>query len=255
MTQDRKTWEKYWASKNAKGTSDHELDRGTASSNPEMERFSDEELLHFLSIERENWVFDAGCGTGRYISLLGKQASLIVGMDYSHLMIERCKERAKREGLSNCQILTGSVSAIGVSSDLFDRLICMSVFQYLDDEESDRALNELVRIGKNGAIIVFHVKNLCSIYLSTLYMAKKMKRMLSGNVKIENYRTLNWYKKQLSKHGIVVMDYNSVNKLNVDHMPAVINDRLQGLELFLYKRRIFRGFGSELKIKGRIVKN
>ena len=108
-------------------------------------------------------------------------------------MINRAKKRIMDEGIANAGLFRGDIATIGLKDDIFDKIICMSVMQYLSDKDCESALREIVRIGKDGAIIVMHIKNFSSIYLSTLYLAKKIKKIFTKNIQTDYYRSYIWY--------------------------------------------------------------
>ncbi len=130
----------------------------------------------------------------------------------------------------------------------------MSVFQYLGDAECEAAMKELVRVSKQNAIAVFHVKNLRSLYLTTLLIAKKLKRLIAKRVTIEYYRSYKWYERKFFESGIRIADYNSVNKFRLVVFPKFMLRRLRGFERKCYERRFLRKYGADFKIRAIINK-
>src|SRR5262249_32623791 len=118
------------------------------------------------------------------------------------------------------------------------------------------AFKEFARILTGDGVVILHVKNLSSIYLSTLRVAKRIKLLLGAHPRLEYVRSFRWYMKELDKSGYEILDYNSFNVCTVDFMPRTLVDFLQGIELRSRKNALFRsGFirrhGSDLKIKAR----
>jgi len=247
-------WREWWDSISDRIPSDHDLDRVSSVQDKEMEQITTQELLDFVSPEKHDTVFDAGCGTGLNISILHPKVKEIIGMDQSEKMIDRCKQRLIKENILNSRLMVGNVTNIGINSNTFDKILCMSVLHYLDEEECDKALKELVRISKKGTIIVFHVKNLSSLYLSTLNLAKTIKSLFSQNVIREHYRSYWWYEKKFNSLGIKILDYNSVNKFTIEFLPKFIFNKLRGIERKCYKNRFLRRFGADYKIKSTVIK-
>jgi ubiquinone/menaquinone biosynthesis C-methylase UbiE len=254
MSTNANFWRRWWDKRSRDAVSDYEADRVTSFRNKEMERHSEKEFLDFVNPKPTDFLFDAGCGTGIDVYRLSSRVGTIVAMDHSQGMIERAEKRLKRENMLNASFFTGSVSEIPLKDNSFDKIICMSVLQYLNDKECKAALNELVRISKHKSVIVFHVKNLFSLYLLTLYLAKKIKSLFSKKPVMEHYRPYWWYETRLSRLGGTILDYNSVNKFVVDFLPKFIFQKIQKLEFKCYKGRIFKRFGADYKIKAQIYK-
>ncbi|MGA1869157.1 MAG: class I SAM-dependent methyltransferase [bacterium] len=247
-------WRRWWNLQSNRISSDHDLDRISSIHDKEMEKFFEKEFLDFVDPTANDCVFDAGCGTGINLSKLSSRVEAVIGMDQSEGMITRCKKRIAKEKVFNVKLIIGDISLIGLKSNTFDKIICMSVLQYLNDEECEAALKELVRISKDGAIIVFHVKNLFSLYLSTLYLAKKIKSLFTKNLKPGNYRSYRWYEQRLSKLGAQTVDSSSSNIFLIDFLPKFLIYPLQRIERKYYKSNFFRKYGADYKIKAKVKK-
>jgi ubiquinone/menaquinone biosynthesis C-methylase UbiE len=247
-------WRRWWHSRSHDISSDCELDRITSFQDARTQELAEQQLLAFVNPKASDFVFDAGCGSGIDISRLSSRVRAIIGLDQAEGMIHRCKKRVVKENINNVGLMVGSVTDIGLKSNTFDKIICMSVLHYLNEEECDAAFKELVRISKDGAVIVFHVKNLSSLYLSTLGFAKKIKHLFTNNVIEEFYRTFKWYEVRLAELGVKIIDYDSVNKFVLDFLPKQMWHLLQEIEMSYYGNRFLRKYGADLKIKAQIEK-
>jgi ubiquinone/menaquinone biosynthesis C-methylase UbiE len=247
-------WKKYWDTRSQEGVSRHEVDRGRGLQDKEMEEIVERELLSFIDPNENECIFDAGCGTGINLNRLHSRVHGIVGMDYIQGMINHAKKRVDEEGLANVRLLRGDVAAVGLKDNLFDKIICMSVTQYLSDEDCESALKEMVRVGKDGAIVIMHIKNISSLYLSTLYIAKRVKNILKKDVEIDYYRSYKWYEKRLSSLGAVILDYNSYNIFLIDFLPKKFLFWLERFERKNYKSRFLRKYGADYFIKAQLLK-
>ncbi|HXM28646.1 MAG TPA: class I SAM-dependent methyltransferase [Chthoniobacterales bacterium] len=249
-------WEKFWDERSEKATSDYDFDHGCGSGG-EIEKLSEQELLTFIDPQRDDAIFDAGCGTGANILLLSPGVKEIVGMDYSRGATERCQRRIESNQLENAKVLRGSVTHVPLPDRSFDKVLCMSLLQYMDDTEVTCALTEFKRILRDDGVIILHLKNLASIYLATLWAVKRIKRLVRKQTKLEYYRSFSWYVKALRAFGFEIVDYNSFSLFMLDGMPKRFLLLLQKFELQNYNNAFFRlGFlrrhGSELKIKARL---
>jgi ubiquinone/menaquinone biosynthesis C-methylase UbiE len=255
----RSCWKQYWNEKNSSPASDYEVDRGTQPRDAEIERLSNEELLAFIAAEPSELVFDAGCGTGANILLLHPFARRIIAMDYSEAAVTRCQKRLALNGINNVEVFQGDITSIPLPDGAVDRVLCMSVLQYVDDAQLRAAFREFVRILKKDGTLVLHVKNLSSLYLSTLWLTKRLLLALGRDTKLEHFRTFRWYISELRRAGFRVSNYKSLNIVMLDRMPRKLLLWLQKFELshqdrFPFSSGFLRRHGSDLKIRAQLQK-
>jgi ubiquinone/menaquinone biosynthesis C-methylase UbiE len=253
-------WKKYWERQSEQCGSDFEFDRGITPRTGEIENSSNLELLNFIEPKPSETIFDAGCGSGSNILLLHTKVKRLIGMDYSRGALARCERRIISNRIENVKLIRGDLTSPPLRESSVDKILCMSVLQYLTDAEVRTSFVEFKRILKDRGIAILHVKNICSLYLSTLWAAKKAKAILGMKTKQEHVRSYRWYVKELESLGFEVLDYNSFNLLMIEGMPKRLLQFFQKLELKFYDRLPLRlGFlrrrGAELKIKVRIMKN
>ncbi len=257
---ERRDWKIYWEQRAEQALSDFEYDRGRSPQDRIIERLSDEELLSFIQPRAGDTILDAGCGSGVNIERLHSKVRCIVAMDYNKGSVERARERIRLGGIANAQVIQGNIADIPLPPCSIDKILCMSVLQYLDDGEVRRTFAEFRRILRPEGIVVLHVKNISSLYLSTLYLAKKVKSTFRRAVNMEYYRSYRWYFGTLRALGFTIVDYNSFNVLMVEGMPKRLEDFLRKYELsryssWLFRREFIRRHGSELKIKAKLIRS
>ena len=131
----------------------------------------------------------------------------------------------------NAYLCLASVTAVPLRDCSVIRVLCLSVLQYLDDEEVRRVFREFVRVLCPGGTIVLHVKNVSSLYWSTLWVAKKLKTLLGWNTQAYYLRSFRWYVNELTSLDCRLLDYKSFNLLMLDFMPKRLIYFLQKLEL------------------------
>jgi ubiquinone/menaquinone biosynthesis C-methylase UbiE len=255
----KSSWKHYWDEKNRSTVSDYQVDRGTRPRNAEIETLSNEELLGFIAAEPTDVVFDAGCGTGANILLLQPCVCRIIGMDYSEVAVARCKKRLALTNIRNVKVFQGNVTSIPLPDDSVDRVLCMSVLQYLDDAQLRAVFREFARILKKDGALVLHVKNLASLYLSTLWLAKHLLRVVGRDTKLEYFRTFRGYVGELRAAGFRVLNYRSLNVLILERMPRKLVLSLQKFELshqnhFPFSSGFLRRHGPDLKIRAQLQK-
>jgi ubiquinone/menaquinone biosynthesis C-methylase UbiE len=256
---DRKEqWKKFWEQKAQEEVSDFEYDHGRNPRKSEIEALSNEELVAFINPQSEQVLVDAGCGTGANIDLLHNRVRKIIALDYNQGAVERCKQRLAHNKISNVEVFQGSVTKLPAPDASVDTVICMSVFQYLSDGDVRDALCEFKRVLTPTGSVVLHVKNLTSLYLSTLVAAKKVKSLFQSSPRLEFFRPYSWYISELAACGYEVTHYNSFNLFMIDRMPTWLLSRLQAFE-FRHRHNAFfsnafiRRSGSDLKLKARLT--
>jgi ubiquinone/menaquinone biosynthesis C-methylase UbiE len=250
-------WKQYWDEQNRSAASDYEVDRQTQLRDEGIESLSNKESLAFIAAEPSELIFDAGCGTGANILLLHRFVRRIIGMDSSPAAITRCQKRFALDRIDNAEVLQGDVTSVPLPDGTVDRILCMSVLQYVDDAQLRAAFREFARILKKNGTLVLHLKNLASLYLSTLWLVKRLLLALGRDTKLEHFRTFRWYVNELHRAGFRVSYYKSLNVFMLDRMPRKLVLWLQKFELshqnrFPFSSRFLRRHGSDLKIRAQL---
>lgn len=247
-------WRDVWNEKSSKPISDFELDRGR-SPDQASELLAERELATFVDPQAFDTVLDAGCGTGANLERFDSRVKKMIGIDYSIGSIERCRRKTLS---SNTMLYVASVTKVPLPDRSVSKVLCLSVLQYLNDQEVRKALDEFVRVLTPGGTIVLHVKNLSSLYWSTLLLAKRAKRLLGRDTKIEYFRTFGWYVRELAAVNCTLVDYYSSNLLTLDLMPPSLVSRIRRFELRRHHKSWFRNpvvrrHGAELVLKAKLL--
>lgn len=91
-------------------------------------------------------VLDAGCGTGRYIQLLGALGARVIGIDQSPAMLARARE-------CDSAIMRGDMAALPVASATCD--IVVSGLCLMDVASLDPVVAECARVLRMRGIVVY----------------------------------------------------------------------------------------------------
>lgn len=112
-----------------------------------------EELIELCHIGEGKYVLDVGCGAGVTPCFIAKRCGCkVVGVDILEGMVERSRERAKREGLADrVEFRVADAQDLPFEDDLFDAVITESVTSFPEDKQ--RAVNEYVRVTKPGGYV------------------------------------------------------------------------------------------------------
>ena len=116
-------------------------------------RKATDELIELCHIDKGSYVLDVGCGAGVTPSFIAKRYGCrVVGVDISEGMIERSKERSKREGVADrVEFRVADAQDLPFEDDLFDAVITESVTAFPEDKQG--AVNEYVRVTKPGGYV------------------------------------------------------------------------------------------------------
>ena len=248
-------WRDFWEENAAKNWSDYEYDHGKVQEQ-EIEDLSKRELLTFIDPRPADIILDVGCGTGSNELLMHSRVKRVIGIDCIAGALERCQKRIEAEKIENVELIHGDATHIPAPDHTVDKVLCISVFQYLNDTEVRTALKEFIRVLKSDGMLILHVKNRSSLYLSTLCAAKKLKMLLSKRTKSEHIRPYRWYMTELREAGFEVLAYNSFNIVMIELIPIKWRLLLQKWELkghnkFPLRLGFLRRRGADLKIKAR----
>ncbi len=107
-----------------------------------------ETVLALLPDVRELTVLDAGCGSGRYLRVLGDRGANAIGMDLSPAMLERARETTTR-------IARADLRALPFDAMSFDLVVCGLALG--DVAEIELALTEIARVLRSGGGVVYSV--------------------------------------------------------------------------------------------------
>ena len=107
-----------------------------------------ETVLALLPDVRELTVLDAGCGSGRYLRVLGERGANAIGMDLSRAMLERARETTTR-------IARADLRALPFDAMSFDLVVCGLALG--DLAEIELALTEIARVLRPGGRVIYSV--------------------------------------------------------------------------------------------------
>ncbi len=112
-----------------------------------------DELVELCHIDKDKYVLDVGTGVGITPCYLAKKYGCrVVGVDTYERMIERSKERAKREGVKDrVKFIVADVQNLPFEDNLFDAVIGESITAFSEDKQ--KAVNEYVKVTAPGGYV------------------------------------------------------------------------------------------------------
>jgi len=111
------------------------------------------ELVELCHIGADKCILDVGCGAGLTPCFLAKTyACLMVGIDIHEGMIEKSKERARREHITDrVEFLVADAQALPFEDNYFDAVITESATAFPADKH--KAVSEYARVTKQGGYV------------------------------------------------------------------------------------------------------
>jgi len=118
-------------------------------------------------LKKENFILDAGCGTGLLFPNVADKVKLVVGIDISKIILKTAKNRGKR--LANAAVVRADTDYIPFKNQVFDAVFAITLLQNLPNPQ--KTLNDMKRVTKQNATIV-------ATGLKKAFSEKELKRLL-----------------------------------------------------------------------------
>jgi arsenite methyltransferase len=115
-----------------------------------------EQLLDLCQLDKEKYVLDVGCASGKTACYMArKYGCRVVGVDILEKMIERARERAKREGVQDrVTFQQADAQSLPFEDDLFDVVVGEFITSLLDDRQT--AVRGYMRVTRPGGIVALN---------------------------------------------------------------------------------------------------
>jgi len=118
-------------------------------------------LMDLLRPRPEEFILDAGCGTGIFTLDILSQGSRIIGLDMSLPMAKRAGEKLRGYPF---QMVLGDMLSLPFPENLFDKAVSVTALEFIEDGKS--AVRELFRVTKKKGCIVVATLNSLSPWAS-----------------------------------------------------------------------------------------
>jgi len=103
-------------------------------------------------------VLDVGCGYGRLLVPLATEASLVVGLDVSRVMIEFAKQYSRMVS-SRVEFVLGSAEKLPFRAGSFDFSVCILTLQHLPKSTANLSIREMLRTVRDMGTAYFQFPN------------------------------------------------------------------------------------------------
>jgi len=161
-------------------------------------------ILKNIKIDKNSEILEYGCGAGAFLSYWYGKKYRLYGIDYSKLLIKKCKKFFPKINLK-----VGEISAIDNFNTKFSLILTHSIFQYFDNYHYAKSLilKMLSKLKPEGSICILDVpdKNKEKMFI------KKLKKKI-GN---EKYKMKYAKNKHLFYKKIFFRDLAKKNNLEI----------------------------------------
>jgi len=107
-----------------------------------------------LATAPSDLILDAGAGAGRFTEKLARNGGDVIALDFSKEQLRINRSRCR------CQAVVADLCYLPFRSQVFDKAVALSVFQYIPKEKGRLSgLKEIKRVIKKGGIFLIHVYN------------------------------------------------------------------------------------------------
>jgi len=144
MEKSNKYWENVWKEENREDLYAY-LDKYYKSNMPEIEIFKEHQITK---------VCDAACGFGAYSLAFASNGFEVYSFDISETAVEIARTGLKRYGVNEENIKVASILDTKYPNETFEGIVAHAIIDHLTVVDARNALKELLRITKNGGLIM-----------------------------------------------------------------------------------------------------
>ncbi len=101
-------------------------------------------------------ILDLGCGAGPVISRLRKYGYKLIGIDYSHDMLQHANQELESKN-SEIPLIQAECERVPIIDEVFECIVCLGVISYA--ESIDKTLQEIYRLLKPGGQVIVSYRN------------------------------------------------------------------------------------------------
>jgi len=119
-----------------------------------VKRVEWELIADLLRPGAEEFLLDAGCGTGVFTLDMLSRGARVVGLDLSLSMIRRARQKART---SRLQVLAGDILNLPFPENTFAKTVSLTALEFIRDGQ--KAVRELFRVTRKGGTVVVATLN------------------------------------------------------------------------------------------------
>lgn len=131
------------------------------------------EIKDYLRPEPGMKLLDAGCCANLATKRFDKWPTVYYGIDISPILIQAMRDFASDGDIHVGGLEVAEVREIPYPNEFFDIAMVIGVFEYVDMDYAESALEELHRVLKAGAGMVLDIPNMAHPYVETMFELEK----------------------------------------------------------------------------------
>jgi ubiquinone/menaquinone biosynthesis C-methylase UbiE len=115
-----------------------------------------DEILQVVDTERIVKVLEVGSGYGANLITLSRNAlgSNFTGIDVSQASLDLGREYIEKIGITDIHLRLGEACLLPFDDNSFDLVIVDAVFLYIEPQDFQKALSEILRVSRNYIVLV-----------------------------------------------------------------------------------------------------
>jgi ubiquinone/menaquinone biosynthesis C-methylase UbiE len=119
-----------------------------------IKKYESELLLHLLRPKSEEFILDAGCGTGVFTLDILSFGTHVIGVDLSLPMLSWAAQKTKGY---HFHAVLADISFLPFPKNAFDKVVSVTALEFIEDGKG--AMEELFRVARKGGRIVVATLN------------------------------------------------------------------------------------------------
>jgi len=119
-----------------------------------VKKYESELLLSLLKPKSDEFILDAGCGTGIFTLDSLSLGTHVIGVDLSLPMLSRA---AQKTGGYHFEAVLADISSLPFQENAFDKVLSVTALEFIEDAKG--AMEELFRVTKKGGRIAVATLN------------------------------------------------------------------------------------------------
>jgi len=119
-----------------------------------VKKYERELLLSFLRPKSDEFMLDAGCGTGVFTLDVLSFGTHVIGVDLSLPMLSRAIQKT---GGYHFQAVLADISSLPFSENVFDKVVSVTALEFIEDAKG--VIEELFRVTKKGGRVAVATLN------------------------------------------------------------------------------------------------
>jgi len=168
--------------------------------------------------DSNNMALDAGCGSGRYSSMLSSKGYIVIGLDVSAGMLRIAKNSVRQD---NVFFVRGTLTNLPLRSHNFDLTLCIGTLHHLTNSYLEKALGEFQRTIRTGGSLITDIRNSLNPMLYIQYRLQDAKWTDVAGLTLKA-RSMISFKRKLHKFGFKVEKAKGIGFFNTTFAPFIV---------------------------------